>query len=174
MNTLQKNYAATDSMQIDNSALLGLDNSNEGEQHLSFILGEEHYAVDILSVSEIRGWENPTKVPNTPDYMKGVINLRGIIVPVFDLRIRFEVGVAEYSATTVVVVLKLMSGTQRKIVGFIVDAVSDVLNIPEKNIVKAPAFGGNLPTHYIKGLVNIGNNVVTVLSLEALLNIEDQ
>ena len=156
------------------SALLGIDNSNDGDQHLSFVLGDEHYAVDILSVSEIRCWEKPTLVPHTPEYMKGVINLRGIIVPVFDLRIRFGVGEIEYSATTVVVVLKLMSGTQRKIIGFTVDAVSDVLNINEKDIIKAPSFGGNLPSHYIKGLANIGNNVITVLSLEALLNIEDQ
>lgn len=168
MNTIQMNNENN-----SNSALLGIENTNEGEQHLSFVLGEEHYAVDILSVSEIRGWEKPTIVPNTPDYMKGVINLRGIIVPVFDLRIRFGVGNAEYSATTVVVVLKLMNGNQRKIIGFTVDAVSDVLNIQEKDIIKAPTFGGNLPAHYIKGLVNIGNDVVTVLSLESLLNIEE-
>lgn len=170
MNTLQ---AGNELANNSNSALLGIDNANEGDQHLSFVLGEEHYAVDILSVSEIRGWEKPTIVPNTPAFMKGVINLRGIIVPVFDLRIRFDVGVAEYSATTVVIVLKLMNGNQRKIIGFTVDAVSDVLNIQEKDLGKTPTFGGNLPAHYIKGLVNIGDNVVTVLNLDALLNIEE-
>jgi purine-binding chemotaxis protein CheW len=170
MNTLQsRNELAANT----NSALLGIENANEGDQHLSFVLGNEHYAVDILSVSEIRGWEKPTIVPNTPEFMKGVINLRGIIVPVFDLRIRFDVGVAEYSATTVVIVLKLMDGNQRKVIGFTVDAVSDVLNIQEKDLGKAPTFAGNLPSHYIKGLVNIGNDVVTVLNLDALLNIED-
>ncbi len=149
-------------------SLEGIDFITSGEQYLTFLLGSEQYAVNILCVEEIRSWENPTKIPNAPDDVKGVINMRGVIVPIIDLRLKFNIGNAVYSDITVVVVLKVELEGGTKTMGFIVDAVSDVLNAEEGEIKNSPAFGGSVPQHYIDGLVNVGNNVVTILNVEAL------
>ncbi len=150
----------------------GLDFIASGDQYLTFTLGNEHYAVDILCVKEIRGWETPTLIPNSPDHVKGVINLRGIIVPVIDLRMQFAVGEASYTPTTVVIVLSNVNDQHSRTMGYVVDAVSDVLNAEENEIKKAPAFGGNVSPHYIDGLVNAGNNVITLLNIEALQSLD--
>lgn len=155
----------------------GVDFISNGEQFLTFCLGDEHYGVDILSVNAIRGWDKPTLIPNSPKYVKGVINLRGVIVPIIDLRTRFGVGEEMYAATTVVIVLSgTVSGVERtfeRTMGFVVDAVSDVLNAEEKDIKKAPMFGGNLSQDFVDGLVNVGENVVTLLNVDALLNLDE-
>ena len=153
-------------------ALEGLDFISSGEQYLTFSLGIEQYAVDILSVEEIRSWEHPTHIPNAPSFVKGVINMRGVIVPIIDLRIKFGIGEAKYSKTTVVVVLKAQHQNKYRTMGFVVDAVSDVLNAQEDDIKATPAFGGTLAQHYIAGMVNVGENVVTLLDVTALQVIE--
>jgi len=153
-------------------SLEGIDFISSGEQYLTFLLGIEQYAVNILSVEEIRSWEQPTKIPNSPNDVRGVINMRGIIVPIIDLRIKFSVGEATYSETTVVVVLKVELNDSARTIGFVVDAVSDVLNTEEDEIKKSPAFGGCVPHHYIEGLVNVGDNVVTLLNVQALQSIK--
>lgn len=149
--------------------LEGIDFISNGEQYLTFCVGDEHYGVDILSVNAIRGWDTPTLIPNSPDYVKGVINLRGVIVPIVDLRTRFGVGEESYTPTTVVIVLSAQTEQVNRTMGFVVDAVSDVLNVEEKDLKKAPLFCGNLAHEFINGLVNVGDNVVTLLSIEALL-----
>lgn len=153
-------------------SLEGIDFISSGEQYLTFLLGIEQYAVNILSVEEIRSWERPTKIPNSPNDVKGVINMRGIIVPIIDLRIKFSMGEANYLETTVVVVLKVELDDSARTIGFVVDAVSDVLNTEEDEIKKSPAFGGCVPHHYIDGLVNVGDNVVTLLNVKALQSIK--
>lgn len=150
----------------------GVDFITSGEQYLTFLLAQEQYAVDILCVEEIRSWEHPTKIPNAPSYVKGVINMRGIIVPIVDLRLKFSIGEAQYSESTVVIVLTVESGGKSRTIGFVVDAVSDVLNAEENDIKNAPAFGGCVPQHYVEGLVNVGDNVVTLLNVKALQEIE--
>ena len=153
-------------------SLEGIDFINSGEQYLTFILDQEQYGVDILCVEEIRSWEGPTKIPNSPDYVKGDINMRGIIVPIVDLRLKFNIGSAKYDDVTVVIVLTIEMDEKSRTIGFVVDAVADVLNAEESEIKSAPAFGGCVPQHYINGLVNTGDNVITLLNVQALQTIE--
>ncbi|WP_440877315.1 chemotaxis protein CheW [Thalassotalea sp. PLHSN55] len=153
-------------------SLEGIDFIVSGEQFLTFQLDQEQYGVDILCVEEIRSWEQPTKIPNAPAYIKGVINMRGVIVPIVDLRMKFNIGKPEYSEITVVIVLTVEANHQSRTIGFVVDAVSEVLNAEENEILNAPVFGGCIPAHFIKGLVNVGDNVVTLLDVEALQVIE--
>lgn len=153
-------------------SLEGIDFITNGEQYLTFRLGDEQFAIDILCVEEIRSWENPTRIPNSPNHVKGVINMRGVIVPIIDLRTKFGVGEAIYSEVTVVIVLTIEVDDDTKTIGFVVDAVSDVLNAEECDIKPSPAFGGSIPHDFISGLVNVDENVVTLLSAEALHKIE--
>lgn len=153
-------------------SLEGIDFITSGEQYLTFLLGSEQYAVNILCVEEIRSWEQPTIIPNSPNDVKGVINMRGIIVPIIDLRLKFNMGEVHYSEITVVVVLKVELDDSTRTIGFVVDAVSDVLNAEDDEIKKSPAFGGCVPQHYIDGLVNVGDNVVTLLNVHALQTIK--
>ncbi|MEW6991734.1 chemotaxis protein CheW [Colwelliaceae bacterium 6441] len=153
-------------------SLEGIDFITSGEQYLTFTLNTEQYAVDILCVEEIRSWENPTKIPNSPKYVCGVINMRGIIVPIIDLRLKFSIGDAIYTDTTVVIVLTIEYEGKTRTMGYVVDTVSDVLNAEENEIKNAPAFGGCVPQHYIAGLVNVGDNVVTLLNVSSLQEIE--
>ncbi len=153
-------------------SLEGIDFITSGEQYLTFMLDKEQYGFDILCVEEIRSWETPTKIPNSPEHVCGVINMRGIIVPIIDLRVKFNICEAAYTETTVVIVLTIEDAGISRTIGFIVDAVSDVLNADESEIKSAPAFGGCVPQHYIDGLVNVGDNVVTLLNIKALQQIE--
>ncbi|MFT5294469.1 MAG: purine-binding chemotaxis protein CheW [Colwellia sp.] len=153
-------------------SLEGIDFITSGEQYLTFLLAEEQYAVDILCVEEIRSWENPTRIPNSPQYIKGVINMRGIIVPIVDLRMKFNIGDAVYCETTVVIVLTVETEEKTRTIGFVVDAVSDVLNVEANEIKPAPVFGGCVPQNYLDGLVNVGENVVTILNVTALQAVE--
>jgi purine-binding chemotaxis protein CheW len=153
-------------------SLEGIDFITSGEQYLTFSLADEQYAIDILCVEEIRSWENPTRIPNAPRYIKGVINMRGIIVPIVDLRMKFNIGEAIYSETTVVIVLTVETEEKTRTIGFVVDAVSDVLNVETNEIKPAPAFGGCIPQNYLEGLVNVGASVVTILNIKALQAIE--
>ncbi|MDT8371415.1 MAG: chemotaxis protein CheW [Gammaproteobacteria bacterium] len=143
----------------------------DGDQYLSFILGDEEYGVEILRVQEIKGWDNVTPIPNSPEYLCGVLNLRGTIVPVVDLRKRFEMPLKPYTPTTVVIVLKVEGVTMRT-VGVIVDAVSDAHNVTEDNIHPTPEFGAHVDTRYIKGLVPIGANMMMLLNIDQLLSVE--
>lgn len=142
------------------------------EQYLTFIMADEEYGVDILAVQEIRGWESATPVPNSPDYLKGVINLRGTIVPIIDLRIRFNLPKIEYGEETVVVVLKIFTEVGTRTMGIIVDAISDVYDVPIGE-VKNKSLSDNENSNFIKGLVTVKKHMVILLELENLLTIED-
>lgn len=152
--------------------LEGIDFITSGDQYLTFMLSNEQYAVDILCVEEIRSWEKPTIIPNSPSHIKGVINMRGVIVPIVDLRLKFNLGAAAYSETTVVIVLTYQGEQSTRTIGFVVDAVSDVLNVEECEIKPAPAFGSCVPQQYIDGLINAEAKVVTLLDVGNLQKIE--
>ncbi len=139
------------------------------EQFLTFMLNGEEYGVDILRVQEIKGWESATEIPNTPPYIRGVINLRGTIVPVIDLRRRFELEAIEYTSTTVIIVLRIRAGEAEKTMGFIVDAVSDVYNVTQDQMKPAPEFGGQVRTDYVKGLATVDDKMVILLDIDQLV-----
>ncbi len=139
------------------------------EQFLTFMLNGEEYGVDILRVQEIKGWESATEIPNTPPYIRGVINLRGTIVPVIDLRRRFELEAIEYTSTTVIIVLRIRAGEAEKTMGFIVDAVYDVYNVTQDQMKPAPEFGGQVRTDYVKGLATVDDKMVILLDIDQLV-----
>ena len=140
------------------------------KQHLTFILGGEEYGVDILKVQEIRGWEPATPIPNTPDFVLGVINLRGIVVPIIDLRLRFALPSAEFGPLTVVVIAKVVQGDKERIVGLVVDEISDVYSVLESEIKEAPEMGGVLATEYINGLTTVDEKMIILLNVDLLVN----
>jgi len=141
-----------------------------GEQFLTFMLNGEEYGVDILRVQEIKGWENATEIPNTPPYVLGVINLRGAIMPVIDMRLRFGFPSVEYTAATVVIVLRVRNENgQERTMGFVVDAVSDVYNIPVGNLQPPPDFGGTIRTDYVRGLAMVDEKMVILLDVDYLV-----
>jgi len=142
-------------------------------QFLSFTLGDEEYGVDILRVQEIRSWEPVSRIPNVPSYEKGVVNLRGAIVPIIDLRERFGLGHLEYSPLTVVVVLQIVTDLgQTRTMGVVVDSVSDVIDVDKKTIQDAPNFGTKVSTEFINGLASVKDRMVMLLDVEKLLKID--
>lgn len=141
--------------------------SDEGRrEYLSFRLGEEEYAIDILRVQEIRGYNNITRIAGAPKFIKGVTNLRGIIVPVVDMRLKFALDKAEYDHRTVVIVLNI----GKRIVGAVVDDVSDVLMIDTNDIRSAPDFGGAMSTEFISGLASVDERMLVLLDIEKLMS----
>lgn len=138
----------------------------DGTQALTFILGQEEYGIQILKVQEIKGYAPPTPIPNTPSHVKGVINLRGTIVPIVDLRCKFGMDAIDYNQFTVIVVTQLQGG---KIIGFIVDAVSDVLNVPASDIHPTPEFDAQLDTKFVSGLAKVGERIVILLDIEKVI-----
>lgn len=140
------------------------------DQFLTFMLAGEEYGVDILRVQEIKGWDAVTNIPNTPEYIRGVINLRGTIVPIVDLRLRFNMDKMEYGPTTVVIVLKVMSDEKSRIMGIVVDGVSDVYNIPSEEIREAPDFGSGIDTDFVMGLASVEEKMVILLDIDHMLN----
>ncbi|MCB1774118.1 MAG: purine-binding chemotaxis protein CheW [Gammaproteobacteria bacterium] len=143
---------------------------NKG-QYLSFHLGAEDYAVDILRVQEIRGWEKVRTLPDSEDYVKGVLDLRGTIVPIIDLRVRFGESNPEYSATTVVIVMAIDLGeSHQQLVGAVVDGVSDVLDINRSDLKPPPDIGGTVSRRYLEGMVSLPRGMVILLNLDKLFN----
>jgi purine-binding chemotaxis protein CheW len=145
------------------------DDESKILEFLTFRLGDEDYGIDILRVQEIRGWEMVTRTPNSPDYVKGVLNLRGSIVPIIDMRQRLGMAVKEYSKNTVVIVLRVISNSNQKNVGIVVDEVSDVLNSQRGSIYDAPRFGSGIPVEYITGLADSDGKMVMLLDIDRLL-----
>jgi len=152
-------------------SIIGSSEMDENmEQFLTFILAGEEYGVDILRVQEIKGWDAVTQVPNTPEYVRGVINLRGTIVPIIDLRIRFAMEQLEYGPTTVVIVLKVLSGESSRIMGIVVDGVSDVYNVQKDDIKAAPDFGEGVDSTFVSGLATVAEKMVIILDIDYMLN----
>jgi purine-binding chemotaxis protein CheW len=143
--------------------------SEEGartQEYLSFVLGREEYAIDILSVREIRGYDAPTTIANAPGFIKGVINLRGTIVPIVDLRLKFNLDQADYNAFTVVIILNVVG----RDIGIVVDGVSDVAIIRRDQILPPPEFAATVNARYIHGLCTLGERMLVVLDIELLMN----
>lgn len=138
-------------------------------EYLTFTLGSEEYAIDILKVQEIRGYEQPTLIANSPPFIKGVINLRGIIVPIVDLRIKFKLGKIEYTPFTVVVILNVAG----RVIGAVVDSVSDVISLNRSQIRQAPDFSGSFDTKYILGLASLDSRMMIVTDIERLMTSAD-
>ena len=141
------------------------------DQYLTFMLGDEEYGVDILRVQEIRGWDGATSIPNAPDYVLGVVNLRGVVVPIFDLRKRFNLDKAEFNSETVTVVVKVQNEKSERTIGMVVDAVSDVYNITADAINSTPEVGGSVSMEFIKGLATINNEMIILLNIDELINV---
>ena len=137
-----------------------------GRELLTFTLGGEEYGIDILKVQEIRGYEAVTTIVNAPEFIKGVINLRGIIVPIVDMRIKFKLGNASYDETTVVIVLNVSN----RVVGIVVDGVSDVTTLKQADVKPAPEFGGGLDTKYLLGLGTIDERMLILVDIEKLMS----
>ena len=153
---------------------MNTDITNVTNKYLTFVLATEEYAVDILRVQEIKGWNKITTIPNTPHYICGVINLRGTIVPIIDLRQRFNLERLEYGPMTVVVVLKVIANkSKERTMGIVVDAVSDVYDVSETDIKPPPDFGSLISTEFIKGLTTVDNKMVIVLDIDRLLNSDE-
>lgn len=147
----------------------GGDEDLVASEYLTFTLGSEEYAIDILKVQEIRGYEPPTLIANAPPFIKGVINLRGIIVPVVDLRVKFNLGKIEYTPFTVVVILNVAG----RVIGVVVDSVSDVISLTPAQIRPAPDFSGSFDTKYILGLASQDARMMIVTDIERLMTSAD-
>ena len=151
------------------------DNSKEtaaasaAQEYLTFTLGEENYALDILAVKEIRGYEAPTKIANAPHFIKGVINLRGDIVPIVDLRLKFNVGAATYDEFTIVIVLHI----HNRIVGIVVDGVSDVVSLNKTDLRPAPNFGVAFDSRYLLGLATINDQMIIMVDINELISSQE-
>ena len=145
------------------------------QQFLTFKMGEDEYGVDILAVQEIHIWEEPRPMPNTPDYIRGVIDWRGTIVPIIDLRVRFQYPEATYTDKTVVIILqtKITGTDQNCIIGVVVDAVADVFDVKAEDLKKAPSLGSAIDTKYIKGMTKIENSMIIILDIEKLINLQE-
>lgn len=151
------------------NAQVSMTADDDVAQVLAFRLADESYGVDILRVKEIRGWSPVTKIPQSPPHMLGVLNLRGAIVPIVDLRLRFELPSAEYSALTVVIVLSLRTAAGVRECGIVVDGVSDVVDIPLASIKESPAVGGEARSRFIRGLANVDDQMLILLDAEELV-----
>jgi len=138
----------------------------ESGQYLTLRLGEEEYAIDILRVQEIRSYEEPTRMVNSPSFIKGVVNLRGVIVPIADLRLKLSIAKVEYNEFTVVIILNVRGS----VIGVVVDAVSDVVTLDSKTIKPAPQFESPIESRFIVGLASVGDRMLIVMNIEALVS----
>lgn len=147
--------------------------TGSGREYLTFRLGSEEYGIDILKVQEIRSYEQPTRIANAPAYLKGVVNLRGVIVPIVDLRVKFnclnDLGEAEINSFTVVIVLNVRG----RVVGAVVDSVSDVLELAGDLIKPAPEMNTNVDTSFITGIASVSERMLILMDIEALMSSQD-
>jgi purine-binding chemotaxis protein CheW len=138
-------------------------------EYLTFTLGDEEYGVDILKVQEIRGYDTVTKIPDAPDFIKGVINLRGTIVPVLDMRLKFRLGKVDYNSFTVMIILNVAN----RVVGMVVDGVSDVMQLNPEQIRPAPEFGATVNTRFITGIGALDDRMLILIDIERLMSSAD-
>jgi purine-binding chemotaxis protein CheW len=143
--------------------------SPTSRQVLTFCLGAETYGVDILRVQEIRGWSPVTRIPKSPPHVLGVLNLRGSIVPIVDLRVRFSLERAEFTPLTVIIVLSITTPNGRSEFGLVVDSVSDVVDISTKDLKEAPNLGGKMNADFIQSLATVADRMLILLDVDALI-----
>jgi purine-binding chemotaxis protein CheW len=158
----------TATMQHENIRTAGV--SRGTEKYLSFQVGTEEFAIGVLSVREIMGMQDITAVPQTPVYVKGIINLRGKVVPVVDLRLKFGISAAEYTQRTCIIVVDVAGGSSRMLMGIVVDAVSEVLNVPPSEIEQTPDFGEGVAIPYILGIAKSKGKVKILLDIDKVLS----
>ena len=139
--------------------------ASSAREYLTFRLDQEEYGIDILKVQEIRGYEQPTRIANAPEFIKGVVNLRGTIVPIVDMRLRFNCSEVEYNAFTVVIILNL----RNRVVGIVVDSVSDVMELPADAVRPAPDIESAIDSGCILGLGSVGERMLILLDIEKLM-----
>ncbi|MDO9050264.1 MAG: chemotaxis protein CheW [Methylotenera sp.] len=159
-------------MNLNSGAAISTINTKEKSaagEYLTFILGTEEYGLEILKVQEIRGYDAVTQIANTPDFIKGVVNLRGKIVPIVDLRIKLNLGKVEYDELTVVIILNLNG----RVVGIVVDGVSDVTAIKDEQIREVPALVTNIDTKYIVGLATVASQMLILVDIEQLMSSQE-
>ena len=140
-----------------------------GREYLTFTLGDGEYGIDILKVQEIRGYDAVTKIANAPEFIKGVINLRGAILPIVDLRIKFILPNIVYNQFTVVIVLSIAG----RVIGMVVDGVSDVVSLTDEQVRQPPEFGSRLDTKYILGLATLDHRMIILVDIEKLMSGSD-
>jgi purine-binding chemotaxis protein CheW len=157
------------SIEASTNATSSSANNSAAGEYLTFVLGTEEYGLDILKVQEIRGYDAVTQIANTPDFIKGVVNLRGKIVPIVDLRIKFDLGKVEYNDFTVVIILNL-SG---RVVGIVVDGVSDVMALKEEQLRDVPSLVTSIDTKYIVGLATVEEQMLILVDIEKLMSSEE-
>jgi purine-binding chemotaxis protein CheW len=155
----------TETSDLDIAAAAQADTVKRPEEVLSFRLGKEEYGIEILKVQEIRGYDAVTRLAGAPEFIKGVINLRGVIIPILDLRIKFGLGTVVYDEFTVVVVLNV-SG---RVVGVVVDGVSDVLTLSPADIKPAPQFASTFDTRHLTGIVSVDRRMLILVDIERLM-----
>ena len=157
-------------MQNQTTSILNqqLSKTSDGNQFVTFSIDDEEFGIEILKVQEIIGYTKPTHVPNTPEFISGVINLRGLIIPVIDLRKKFSMPCKEYDKFTVIVVIEVATKTM----GIIVDSVSDVLSLTEKDMQDAPEFS-KFKSEFLKGMGKVGNKLVVLLDIDKILTYEE-
>ena len=144
----------------------------DSEQYLTFVLADEEYGVEILRVQGIQGWHKATPIPNTPEYILGVVNMRGEIVPIINLRQRFGLEQIEFGVTTVVIVVKMVNEDKQRTVGIVVDGVSETYRFEQKNIQEPPEFGSKVDTQFIKGLATVDEKMVILLNIDQLVDFQ--
>jgi purine-binding chemotaxis protein CheW len=147
----------------------GEKNESTGNEFLAFTLGKEEYGIDILKVQEIRGYEAVTRIANAPEFIKGVVNLRGIIVPIVDMRIKFNLGEPTYDQFTVVIILNI-SG---RVVGMVVDSVSDVITLSMDQVKPAPEMGTTFDSDYLIGLGTLDERMLILVDIDKLMSSAD-
>lgn len=143
--------------------------TNIPSEYLTFTLGSEEYGIDILKVQEIRGYDPVTHIANAPEFIKGVINLRGVIVPIVDMRIKFKVGEPTYHEFTVVIIMNVLD----RVIGMVVDGVSDVVALTPEQIKPTPEMGAALNTDYITGLGTVNDQMLILVDIEKLMGSEE-
>ena len=134
-------------------------------EYLTFTLGAEEYGIDILKVQEIRGYDAVTHIANTPEFLKGVINLRGVVVPIVDLRIKFQLGSVTYDEFTVVIIINVLG----RVIGMVVDSVSDVVSLAPEQIKPPPEFGAGMDIKYISGLGAVNERMLILIDIEGMV-----
>jgi purine-binding chemotaxis protein CheW len=144
--------------------------SGSVEQYLTFQLVGQRYGVEILRVQEIKGWEKPTRLPHSPEYIQGVINLRGAVVPILDLRRRFGLGEAEYGRTTVVIVVKVETARGELTAGMVVDGVCEVCNIGTQELRAPPEMAAAIDTDFVRGLAMVDDKMLILLDVVRLIS----
>lgn len=154
---------------VDNANPTGAEKSGRdvaGQEYLAFTLGKEEYGIDILKVQEIRGYEAVTRIANAPEFIKGVVNLRGIIVPIVDMRIKFQLGEPKYDQFTVVIILNIGG----RVLGMVVDSVSDVITLSPEQIKPSPDMGTALNTDHLIGLGTLDQRMLILVDIDRLMS----